>query len=233
MKSFICMCLSVLLLVSLCGCSSNENTVVTTDPDPLDTSATEPITAPADPVMMTVADLMPMQLSTIAEFSTYIAVVSEEGHRVYMVQNTTDSRQFKLDIRHGEDGVITEATLSYGDTSASLVGDGASVTGAIREIMITEPLELPEMTMENLLVLDPTDVIALNGFAFTEVDATHRQYSVVNNDSGKHCTLDIVFDGAGTVTQATLSYGDVSRDMLKSSMIAILDVMTEMEGAAE
>jgi len=230
MKSFVCLLLAVLMLLGTVGCSSEENVVLTTDPEPLDTSVTEPITAPADPVMMTVADLMPMQLQYIAEFNSFIAAVTEEGHRVYMVQNTTDSRQFKLDIRHDEDGNITEAVLSYGDASASLVGEGASVTGAIREIMTTDPIELPEMTMENLLVLDPADVIVLNNYAFTDVDATHRQYSVVNTDSGKRCTLDIIFDNTGKVTQATLSYGDVSRDMLANSMIAILDVMTEMEG---
>ncbi len=231
MKSFVCLLLAALMLFCTVGCSSEENVVLTTDPDPLDTSVTEPITAPADPVMMTVADLMPMQLNVIAEFNTFIPSVSEEGHRVYMVQNTTDSRQFKLDIRHDEDGNITEAFLSYGDTSASLIGEGASVTGAIREIMITEPMELPEMTMENLLVLDPADVFVLNEYAFTAVDATHRQYSVVNPESGKRCTLSITLDNAGKVTEAVLSYGDVSRDMLQSSMIAILDVMTAMEGA--
>lgn len=235
MKSVIirllCAVLAVSLMLTVCGCSPKKSIVVSDDPAAeATTPPTETIDTPVTKTQLTVKDMMPMRLETIGELSAYTTTSEEDGRRVYMVQNEQDMRLFMLVVLYDADGKITSAVLSYGDTAVELLGDGQSITGGIREIVLTDPIELPEMTMENLLTLDPTDVVALSKYACTPLDTNRREYSVVNKESGKHCTLTVATDASGTVVEATLSYEDVSGNMLESAMLSILDVMTAMEG---
>ena len=238
MKSVIvrllCAVLAVSMLLTVCGCSKKESIVVSDDPAAeATTPPTETIDTPVEKSQLTVTDMMTMRFETIGELAAFTATSEDDGRRVYMVQNDQDQRMFMLVVLYEEDGKITSAVLSYGDTSVELIGEGSSITGGIREIVLTDPIELPEMTMENLLTLDPTDMAALSKFAFTLTDTNRREYSVVNQESGKRCTLTVAIDASGTVVEATLSYGDVSKSMLESAMLAILDVMTAMEGAQQ
>ena len=68
----------------------------------------------------------------------------------------------------------------------------------------------------------------LSIYTFSAVDDTHASFAVADN-YGKECTLNVTYDAnADTVSEATLSYGDASVNVLSDNTLVIRTIMLAM-----
>lgn len=99
----------------------------------------------------------------------------------------------------------------------------------------TEPVPLGQMTLADLTrLMKPTMAwSAIKMYDHTAVDATHAVFEV-SDGNGNLCTLNVTFDEAtDTISQADISYGDLTLNALTDSTAVIRDIMVAIRQATE
>ncbi len=95
---------------------------------------------------------------------------------------------------------------------------------------VTFPAKEGQLTLSLLMSVMSSNMkwSELSPFTFSAVDDTHASFTVADN-YGKECTLDVVYDAASdTVSEATLSYGDASVNVLTDNTLVIRTIMLAM-----
>lgn len=99
------------------------------------------------------------------------------------------------------------------------------------ETRVTVAVPKGQLTVELLMAVVDADTAwtELNSYTHTLTDESHATFTVMSSD-GKECTLVAAFDAAtDKVTEATLSYGDVTADILSDdNTVALRTVMIAM-----
>lgn len=99
----------------------------------------------------------------------------------------------------------------------------------------TAPVPLGPMTLENLTREMAPDMTwsAIKMYDHTVVDSNHARFEV-RDDNDNVCTLDVTFDeAADTVSQADLTYGELTVSVLTDSTAPIRDIMVAIRQANE
>lgn len=94
----------------------------------------------------------------------------------------------------------------------------------------TFPAKDGQLTLSLLLGIMKSDMqwSRISPYTHTLNDDTHATFAVADN-YGKECTLSVTFDAAADkVTEATLSYKDVSVDVLTDNTLVIRTIMVAM-----
>lgn len=111
------------------------------------------------------------------------------------------------------------------------VETGVTPTTQPTETRVTVPVPTGLMSFEVLMTKVDSDTAwsELQVYEHTMIDDTHARF-VVQNSSGKQCTLAVTFDAAAdNVTEAVLTHGNQAVDVLTDdNTVALRSIMVAM-----
>lgn len=106
-----------------------------------------------------------------------------------------------------------------------------TTTTAPTETRVTVAVPKDQLSLELLMAVVDADTAwsELSPYVHTAVDDSHATFAVMNS-SGQECTLSVTYDAtADKVTEAVLSYGATSADVLSDdNTVALRTVMIAM-----
>ncbi|MBQ3068528.1 MAG: hypothetical protein IJD01_01095 [Clostridia bacterium] len=121
-------------------------------------------------------------------------------------------------------------TLTACFKPSATVETGTSTTTPT-ETRVTVAVPKDQLSLELLMTVVDADTAwsELQPYVHTVTDDTHATFTVMNS-SGQECTLTVAFDAAADkVTEAVLSYGATSADVLSDdNTVALRSVMIAM-----
>lgn len=116
------------------------------------------------------------------------------------------------------------------DATNAPTTDATDTTNTTAQTKVTFPAKEGQLTLSLLMSVMSSNMkwSELSSYTFSAVDDTHASFAVADN-YGKECTLDVVYDAEDdTVSEATLSYGDASVNVLSDNTLVIRTIMLAM-----
>lgn len=115
-------------------------------------------------------------------------------------------------------------------TPGATITDASSTTTTESKTVPTFPAAEGQLTLALLMGIMRSDMkwSQIGSYTHTDVDDSHATFAVADN-YGKECLLSVTYDAAtDVISEATLSYEDVSVDVLSDNTLVIRTIMVAM-----